>query len=144
MKISDLLKRKGSRLFTCGAATSVGEASQLIYQNHIGALPVTDDAGKLSGIFTERDLAKAVAKKGKAAVDVKISEFMTGNVTVVTPDSSVREALRTMGTLTIRHLPVVEGGKLIGVISQRDVLKAILDDTELEVGVLRDVALRKL
>ncbi len=68
---------------------------------------------------------------------------MTRNVTVVTPGDSVRDAMRIMARQTIRHLPVLQNGALLGVISQRDVLKAVLDDAQLEIGVLRDVALAK-
>ena len=100
--------------------------------------------GALVGILSERDIARAVAEKHGSVVGMKVADLMTRDVTVIAPDESAKKAMLKMVRHTIRHLPVTSDGKLIGVISQRDVLKAILDDTELEVGVLRDVALTKI
>ncbi|MHB8765830.1 MAG: CBS domain-containing protein [Deferrisomatales bacterium] len=143
MTVKDLAKRKAGRLLTCKPEDSAERAAQLLTEHEIGALPVTDARGKLVGIVSERDLARGLAQLGGKAAALAVRELMTAEVTVCSPGESVREAMRTMGRLNIRHLPVVEGGELVGLISQRDVLKAILDDTQLEVNVLRDVARAK-
>jgi CBS domain-containing protein len=143
MTVQDLLTRKSSKVITCGEAGSIREAAQRITENRVGALPVVGPEGALLGILSERDVARAAAERSGTLEGVTVAEFMTREVTVVAPEASVKDAMRTMGRLTIRHLPVTSGGKLLGVISQRDVLKAILDDTQLEVNVLRDVALAR-
>ena len=145
MTVADLLKRKQGKVITCGEANNVGEAAELITRNSVGALPVTEGKTvKIVGIISERDIARALSEHGAAASAKPVTDLMTRDVTVIGPDESVKQAMRTMGRLTIRHLPVVQEGNLLGVISQRDVLKAILDDTQLEVDVLRDVAMKKL
>lgn len=140
MKVQELLKRKSSKVITCSQEDTAQGAARLITDHSVGALPVTDRKGKLVGILSERDLARALASGGADAPKTTVAELMTCEVTVIGPEDSVKEAMRTMGRLTIRHLPVIREGALLGVISQRDVLKAILDDTQLEVSVLRDVA----
>ena len=144
MKVQDLLKRKDSKVITCREESTVEEAARLITKHSVGALPVTERTGALVGILSERDVARAVAENGTAAAGMAVADLMTRDVKVIGPEDSVKEGVRRMGRLTIRHLPVLGDGKLLGVISQRDVLKAILDDTQLEVNVLRDVALTKL
>ena len=143
MKVQELLNRKDSKVITCRAESTVGEAAQLITEHSVGALPVTERTGALVGILSERDVARAVAEKGTAAAGMAVADLMTRDVKVIGPEDSVKEGMRRMVRLTIRHLPVLGDGKLLGVISQRDVLKAILDDTQLEVNVLRDVVLTK-
>jgi CBS domain-containing protein len=146
MKVNELLKKKRSKvtkLITCGPDDTLERAAQLITEHGVGALPVTDRMGKLLGILSERDVARALAQQGAQAAVAAVADLMTRNVTVIGPGDSVREAMRTMARLTIRHLPVLQHGALLGVISQRDVLRAVLDDAQLEIGVLRDVALAK-
>lgn len=145
MRVSDLLRRSGKKVVTCSVNNTIRDAAFFIIDNKVGALPVIDGSGgALVGIFSERDIAKAVAYRGEIAMEQSISEVMTRKVIVIGPDETVKNAMRIMGNETIRHLPVVEGGKLLGVISQRDVLKAALEDTQLELSVLRDVARTKI
>ncbi|MDW7708957.1 MAG: CBS domain-containing protein [Deferrisomatales bacterium] len=144
MKVSELLrKKKTQRVFTCSPDDSIQRVAQLVTEHRVGALPVTDPMGKLLGILSERDLARALAERGDQAAGAVVADFMTRDVTVMGPGDSLRDAMRTMGRLSIRHLPVIQGGALLGVLSQRDVLKAVLDDAQLEIGVLRDVALSR-
>lgn len=143
MKVTELLKKKRAKLITCGPDDTLQHAAELVTEHGVGALPVTDRMGKLLGILSERDLARALARKGAQAPTTAVADLMTRNVTVVSPGDSVRDAMRIMARQTIRHLPVLQNGALLGVISQRDVLKAVLDDAQMEIGVLRDVALAK-
>lgn len=144
MNVQDLLKRKTPKVITCGPADNAQEAARLITENSVGALPVMDRNNKLVGILSERDLARALSEGGDRSSKMSVADLMTRNVTVIGPEESVKKAMGIMGRLTIRHLPVMQEDELLGVISQRDVLKAILDDTQLEVSVLRDVARTKL
>jgi len=85
-------------------------------------------------------VSRGLALVGSKVAALTVGELMTRDVTVCRPADTVRDAMRTMSRLHVRHLPVLEEGKLVGILSQRDVLKALLDQTEQEVGVLRDYA----
>jgi CBS domain-containing protein len=141
MKVADLQKRQTSvRPITCAPNSTLESAAQLMAERNIGALPVTDREDRVVGMISERDISHAVARRGAAAAALKVDEFMSRNVATCEGADSVRSAMTTMSRRRVRHLPVVEEGKLVGVISQRDVLGALLEDAQLEVGVLRDVA----
>ena len=141
MKVADLQRRQGAvRPVTCGPVNTLENAAQLMLEKNIGALPVTDREERVVGMISERDVSRALATRGAAAATLKVEEHMSRDVASCTGADSVRSAMSTMSRRRVRHLPVVEDGKLLGVISQRDVLGALLEDAQLEVGVLRDVA----
>ncbi|GAB4276676.1 MAG: CBS domain-containing protein [Deferrisomatales bacterium] len=143
MKVRDLLRKQSGKLVTCRPDTSVPEVAALLTEKRIGAVPVLGEKQRLVGVLSERDLARGIAEYGAQVIELAVRDLMTREVTVCAPADSVREAMFTMSRLHIRHLPVVDEGALVGIISQRDVLKALLDQTELEVSVLRDYARAK-
>jgi len=141
MKVADLQKRQKSvRPITCAPGATLENAAQLMAERNIGALPVTDREERLVGMISERDVSRAVATRGAATAALKVEDCMTRDVVTCQSQDTVRGAMMAMSRRGVRHLPVVDGGKLMGVISQRDVLGALLEDAQLEVGVLRDVA----
>lgn len=114
-RIRDVMK---TRLHTVGPADTVGEAVAVMAQNRVGSVLVME-AEKLLGIFTERDTVRALSQAHDAARH-EIQSWMTHDPTTVAPDADADDALRTMLDHGFRHLPVVEGGKVVGVVSMRD------------------------
>lgn len=143
MKVEQLLKKKGDHLVTSRPEDTLEAAAQLLTTNNIGALPVRDADGTLVGMLSERDLVRSVAERGARALSLKVADIMSHDVAKCSASDSVKSVMETMSRRHIRHVPVVDGTDLIGIISQRDVMKSILDETQLEMGVLRDIVIAK-
>src|SRR6478609_4044244 len=124
-KVRNILQSKGHAIFSVDSSTFVYRAIELMCEKNIGGLLIVDD-GKLSGIFTERDYARKLILKGKSSKDTPISELMTKNPFTVSPDNSIEDCMNLMTDKHIRHLPVVDGDKLIGMISIGDVVKSVI------------------
>jgi CBS domain-containing protein len=108
---------------------TVYRAIELMSQKNIGGLIITDPLGqKLLGIFTERDYARRLILKGKSSKDTQIGEIMTENPITVTPDNSIEDCMKIMSDKKIRHLPVIEEGKLAGMISIGDVVRFVIEE----------------
>lgn len=125
--VKDLLADKPNTVWHTSPDTSVYDALALMSEKNIGALPVLRD-GKLEGIFSERDYARKVILKGKSSKDIPVSEIMTENVFSIRPDQTIAECMGLMTDKHIRHLPVVEQDRVVGVISIGDVVKDIIAD----------------
>ena len=125
--VGKILQKKGNLIFSINPGMTVYEALETMVEKNVSALVVMN-AGKLAGIFTERDYARKVILKGKASKETKIGEIMTENVITVTPQSSIDDCMRLMTSKFIRHLPVVENDELVGIISIGDVVKHVIDD----------------
>ena len=123
--VSSLLHHKGSAVWHVSPDTSVFDAIKLLADKNIGALPVLS-AGKLAGIVTERDYTRKVALQGKSSKDTRVWEIMSNQVVCVTPEESVEECMRLMTENRVRHLPVVENEKLLGIISIGDLVNWII------------------
>jgi CBS domain-containing protein len=128
MKVSDLQPHE---LFTAQAEETLEEAADRMSWHEVGALPVFDGQQHLVGIITERDLTAALAE-GADPVRTTVADYMTPAPEVLRPDSKLAEAAHTMLQLGVRHLPVVQNGRLVGVLSMRDVLGAGEVDAEKE------------
>ena len=138
MLIRDLLNNKSDILLTVLPDTDIREATGLMIDQSISALMVLSEAGTLAGILTERDVARYfAAQPGKATAPV--SDAMTSNLITCTPEHEVSEIATIMSDSNIRHLPVVVGGGVIGVVSIRDIVKFHLADLETENRTLRDL-----
>ena len=129
MTVNQLLKSKGSAVWSVTPETSVFEALRVMAERNVGALVVLE-RGELRGIFSERDYARKVILHGKSSKDTPVCEIMTEKVDCVSPSNSVRECMARMTDKHIRHLPVVDGGPVVGLISIGDVVKAIISDQE--------------
>ena len=141
MTVNDLLKRKGPRLLTARPNDTLLAVAEKLTSNDIGALTVLDEEGRLVGIVSERDVVRTLAKKPDEASNMHVKTLMTRDVVVCAGSDRVRTALLLMKWGHIRHLPVMDNGTLIGIISQRDAMEALLEQDELEIKVLRDAVL---
>jgi CBS domain-containing protein len=122
--VRELLQAKGYGVGSIGPDASVCDALQLMADKHVGALLVLD-AGKLVGILSERDYARKVILRGKASKTTPVREIMTAQVVRAQVDESIEEAMVLMTNKRIRHLPVLDGERLVGVVSIGDAVKAI-------------------
>ncbi len=135
ISIRQLLKRKGSEVWSTSPDASVYEALQLLAEKNIGALVVLQD-GELVGVISERDYARKVILHQKTSMKTPVKEIMTEEVIMVGTGSTVEEAMALMTDKRIRHLPVVEGEKIVGVVSIGDLVKAIIADQEFTIDQL--------
>ena len=126
-KVRNILQSKNEVIFTVLPDTTVYRAIELMCQKNIAAI-IIEENGKLSGIFTERDYARKVVLKGKSSKATLIRELMTLDPFTVTPESTIEECMGLMNDKRIRHLPVVENGKLLGVISVGDLIRFIIEE----------------
>ena len=133
--ILDLLNKRGPANWSLSPQDSVFDALQTLANHNVGALMVID-GGKLVGVFSERDYTRKIALAGKSSKDTKVKDIMTSHVISVAPTVKTRDCLALMSQKSIRHLPVVEGEKVMGMISIRDIMNDIIADHELTISQL--------
>jgi CBS domain-containing protein len=131
--VKNILETKGTAIFTITPGTSVYQALELMVEKNVSALLVMENDA-LTGIFTERDYARKVALKGKSSKDTTIGEIMTRDLITVKPESSIDECMELMAGKYIRHLPVLDGSKLAGIISIGDVVRSIIQEQKSIIG----------
>jgi CBS domain-containing protein len=127
--VKNILQSKGSDIWTIAPDTLVFDALKVLAEKNIGALLVVE-SDRLVGIFSERDYARKVALKGGTSHNVAVRNIMTSEPVSVTPDKSMEECMTLMTAKHIRHLPVMENDKLVGIISIGDVVKAVISQHE--------------
>ena len=137
MTVRAILSGKGGDVKSIAPDATVADAVKLLALHRIGAVPVTDGTGVI-GIFSERDVIYALAREGSTALDHKISDVMTTPALTVETDAPVMSALSMMSRRRIRHLPVVEDGKMVGFVSIGDLVKSRIDQIEAEAAALRE------
>jgi len=135
--IERLLQAKGYNVWSITPDASVYDAVKLMADRQIGALPVLE-SGKLVGIISERDCTRKVILQGRVPKDTLVREIMTCNVITVRPDQTVEECMALVTVKRIRHLPVLAGGQLIGIISIGDLVKDILSEREFMIQQLEN------
>ena len=129
--VAEVLKSKsGAQVYSVKPADTILSALKIMADKGIGALMVLDPNGKIEGIFSERDYARKVVLQGRSSADTPVSAIMTAEVLTVAPDTSVPACMRKMTERRIRHLPVVEDGHVVGVISIGDLVKAVMADQQ--------------
>lgn len=133
--VREMLLKKGNQVHSISPNQKIFEALQLMAKKDIGALLVLD-AESLVGIISERDYARKVALEGKSSKDCLVSDIMSTNIMYVEPDSSTEECMALMISKKIRHLPVLDKKKLVGVISIGDVVNADIDEKKFEIDQL--------
>ena len=136
MTIAAILSGKGSEVATVPTGTSVREAVSLLADKRIGAVPVIA-SGEICGIFSERDLVRCVSDHGSDALDWPVDQVMTSPVHTVDTRTPILSALATMTERRMRHLPVVEGGQIRGIVSIGDLVKHRIERIEAEADALR-------
>ena len=130
--VKQLLDAKGHNVLSISPDASVLDAIKTMAEKGVGALAVMEGSS-LAGIVTERDYARKVILKGRSSADTLVSEIMTPNVITITGDDSINECMNMMTDSRIRHLPVVDGDSVIGVISIGDLVKAVIADQKEEI-----------
>lgn len=128
--VRQVLQDKGTTVYTISPDDTVFRALEVMAEHDVGALVVVDDAGAVVGVFSERDYARKVILHGHASRELRVSAIMTSRVVTVSPDQTVADCMRLMTDHRIRHLPVVEDGRLVGLVSIGDVVKAVMSEQE--------------
>jgi CBS domain-containing protein len=136
--VADVLRVKGDHVLMVTPEVRVLHVAQRMRQENVGAFVVSRDGRQLDGLITERDIVHGIARHGTAVVDMPASALMSHTAHSCSPRDSVRSAMAEMTRMRVRHLPVLDKGELRGIISIGDVVKACVDDAELENRVLRD------
>jgi CBS domain-containing protein len=139
MTIESILRRKGTDVTTIAPEASVKRAADWLHAKNIGALVVVTSENTVLGLISEREIVHAFSRYGATAASMPVKEVMQYGVTTVSPDESVNRVMKLMTHHRVRHMPVLRGGKLAGIVSIGDVVKHRLEDLELETNVLRDV-----
>jgi|CXWK01.1.fsa_nt_gi CBS domain-containing protein len=143
MRVADILKAKGTAVKTIEPQASIRALARALRSESVGVMLITDASGALKGIISERDLARGLAEFGNDLSSMCVSDLMTTSVVTCRAEDGVANVARIMTERRIRHVPVVSGTKLVGLISIGDVLKHRLDEVQLEANVLRDVAIAR-
>jgi len=127
--VNQILQTKGNQVYTVLPEATVFEALQIMADKNIGSLVVIQDE-KVAGILSERDYARKIVLQGKSSRETHVQEIMTREVKTVDPETSVTKCMELMTDKRIRHLPVLDGGRLVGIISIGDVVKSIINEQE--------------
>ena len=137
MTLAAILKHKGSDVASVRPTVTIAEVARTLSARRIGGVVVLDAAGQLLGILTERDIVHALAAHGSHALEMTAAQLMTHAVTTAAPQTTVNQAMETMTQGRFRHLPVVDDGRLAGIVSIGDVVKARIMQQETEVDSLK-------
>ena len=138
MDVGTLLENLSQQIATCRPEDTMQTVATVLAAKRIGALPVCDETGAMVGIVSERDFVTAFAQSGAAAAGLRVRDVMTKNVISCGPDDSLDEARAILRKHRFRHLPVVDGSVMIGILSIRDLLETSLEESQFEVNVLKD------
>ena len=141
MKVSEYLATLKRIVITCRPEDTMETAATLLATNHIGAMPVRDASGQIIGMFSERDIIRGFSQRGREVERLLVRDLMATRLITCAPEDAMVTARKLMKANRIRHLPVMEKGHLVGLLSISDALEAILQDTDMEVHILRDHAI---
>jgi len=137
MFVSDILSQKGGLVFTVPPGTTVAQVAQQLSTRRIGSVLVMANGDDIAGIVSERDIVRALARHGLRALDLEVRQVMTRDVMTCHPDDSIEHVMAQMTSGRFRHLPVVDHGELVGLISIGDVVKARLEEAKHETEALK-------
>lgn len=130
--VKTILDVKGHEVVTAGPDTTLAEAARILSEHRIGAIVIVGMEGRITGIFTERDVVNALARLGKDSLDESVGSLMTSKVYRCKEETTVNELMEVMTARRFRHVPVESKGKLVGIISIGDVVKSRIREIELE------------
>jgi len=137
MLVRAILQQKGSDVTTIDGDATVGEAAQLLAEARIGALVIAADR-RVQGILSERDIVRCLAERGLDVLELPVRSLMTTVVTTCSPDESLDALMAKMTELRVRHLPVLDDGRLSGIVSIGDVVKHRVEELQVEAQTLHD------
>ena len=143
MQVQELLDRKGTNVETTKPGSTVVFAVSRMRLSGVGALVVSEDGRSINGILDEREIVWSFAQHGRALADLHVRDIMRREVVTCAPTDSLKDVMAKMTVKRVRHLPVVEHGTLVGLVSIGDIVKSRLEDLELEASVLHDIALAR-
>ena len=132
MHVKQILQQKGHEVLTTSPDTSLHQAARLLKKHRVGALVVTDEDGSVKGIISERDIVNAIADHGEQAIELPVSQVMTRQVFTCRPQDTTDRLMEIMTHQRVRHLPVVQDGRLAGLISIGDVVKHRMEEIAFE------------
>jgi len=132
MRISDVIRRKGDTVVTLRPDATVRGLLEALEQNHIGAVVVSDDGSRVSGIVSERDVVRRLHTDGVGVLDETVAMIMTRDVQTCSPEDGLDELARVMTEHRVRHIPVVVDGKLVAIVSIGDIVKGRIDELQTE------------
>jgi len=138
MQVKHILSQKGREVVTVTSDATLSEAARLMARRHIGAVVVKGRDGSIAGIFSERDLVRAIADESVAALAKPVGSRMTRDVTTCFEFDTIEELMETMTRGRFRHMPVVDDDQLVGIVSIGDVVKTRIEETVREADSLRD------
>jgi CBS domain-containing protein len=142
MKVTEILRNKGADVITIWPGASLRSAVERMTKRNVGALVVVDDDGKVVGMLAEREVVRALADSAERALNESVSDVMSVRPITCGPEDRLADLMAVMTEHRVRHLPVVEQGRLLGLVSIGDLVKARLGELEFESNVLRDAYLR--
>ena len=131
--VNQILKEKGSEFFSIGPDQVVYEALQLMAEKDIGALPVIDKEGKMVGMFSERDYARKLVLHGITSKETRVAEIMSSELYTVNPSVSTLECMAIMTEKKVRHLPVLDHNKIVGIVSIGDIVNQIIHEQDVTI-----------
>lgn len=137
MILEQILREKGGQVYSVAEGASLKEAAELLDQRKVGAMVILNEGGSLIGVISERDIVRAVARGGPAALKNTVSDAMTRQVVTARPRETIEAAMDRMTDRRIRHLPVVESARLLGVVSIGDLVKWRIAEATAEVAAIR-------
>ncbi len=138
MKVEHILRSKGADVFAVAGATSVKDAIDLLSDKNIGAVVVKDETGRVAGIFSERDVVRRLKSEGAGVLARPVSDCMTSDPVTCTMETTLDQLMTDMTNRRIRHIPVIDGGQLAGIVSIGDVVKRKIDNAEREAAMLKE------
>lgn len=138
MTVLSILQEKGFDVCTASVHQKIGDASKVLFERRIGAIVVISDKGSVVGVLSERDIVAGIAQNGSRALELPISDLMTSKVVTCGPEATLDHVMGLMTSSRFRHVPVVEGGRLRGIVSIGDVVKRRIEDTEREAQAMRE------
>jgi len=131
MKISSIIERKNGRVIAISSQANLKAVADLMLDHRVGALVVMK-SGKAVGLISERDIVEALSCHSHAAGLIRLQEILSSRFIVVSPEETIRRAMSTMTRERVRHLPVIDEGKLVGIVSMGDIVKHLIEELELE------------
>jgi len=143
MKVSNVLQDKGNDVFTVRPEETINTLTHRLRALRVGAVIVSRDGNTVDGIISERDVTYGLAEHGSELLNMKVSDLMTASVVTCSLESTISDLMKLMTQRRVRHLPVVENGKLVGIISIGDIVRYRLNEMQIEADVMRDYAIAR-